>query len=182
MNHADHVALIRDGAPTFEGVWADLGAGTGAFTLALADLMGDRGRIIAVDQDDRALRENARRMAASFPHVEASFQVGNFARDLNLPPLDGIIMANSLHFHRDKGPILDRVRAMLRPGGRLILVEYNVDRGNMWVPHPISFETWRTLAEAHAFRETRLLHRRPSSFLREIYSAGSLAPDQEVSS
>jgi SAM-dependent methyltransferase len=174
VDHTDHVALLRDGAPEFAGIWADLGAGSGAFTLALADLIGEHGRIIAVDKDRRALEDNARQTAARFPAVAVEYRAADFTRELELLPLDGIVMANSLHFHRHKGAILDRVHAMLKTGGRLILVEYNVDRGNPWVPHPLSFETWRDLTEKHGFTDTRLLYRRPSSFLHEIYSATSL--------
>lgn len=57
MNHQDHVRLLRKGVPTQGGTWADLGAGTGAFTLALADLLGPKAQIYAVDQNARALRE-----------------------------------------------------------------------------------------------------------------------------
>ena len=53
MDHADHVRLLRDGV-TEGGTWADLGAGTGAFTLALAELLGPGGEVIAVDQIGRA--------------------------------------------------------------------------------------------------------------------------------
>lgn len=175
MNHADHVNLLSGGDPAaqFSGTWADLGAGDGAFTLALADLLGDRGRIIAVDKDRRALAENARQLATRFPHTPAEHRAADFTDALDLPPLDGVVMANSLHFHKRKAPILDRVAAMLKPQGRLILVEYNVDSGNMWVPHPLSFETWRGLAAQHGFAETRLLFVQPSRFLREIYGAES---------
>jgi hypothetical protein len=48
MNHTDHVALLARGVRQDEGgTWADLGAGTGAFTLALADLIGPHGVIHA---------------------------------------------------------------------------------------------------------------------------------------
>lgn len=82
-------------------------------------------------------------------------------------------MANSLHFTRHKDPVLDLVRRYLRPTGRLLLVEYNTDRGNVWVPHPLSYPTWETLARRHRFT-TRLLVTRPSRFLGAIYSAVSL--------
>jgi hypothetical protein len=52
-----------------------------------------------------------------------------------------------------------------------LLVEYNVDSGNPWVPHPLSFETYRSLAPRAGFSEPRLLGTVPSRFLREIYSA-----------
>jgi SAM-dependent methyltransferase len=83
-------------------------------------------------------------------------------------------MANSLHFQRDKRPVLSLVRGYLKPGGRLILVEYNTDHGNPWVPHPVSYRSWVPLAARCGFRDTRLLATVPSGFLREIYSALSL--------
>lgn len=43
MEHHDHVALIQEAVRG--RVWADLGSGTGAFTLALADLLGHEGVI-----------------------------------------------------------------------------------------------------------------------------------------
>ena len=80
-------------------------------------------------------------------------------------------MANSLHFFRDKEKVLRYVGSFLKPNGVLLLVEYNVDRGNPWVPHPLSFETFRKLASRVGFSEPRLLAKHPSSFLHEFYSA-----------
>ena len=53
MVHADHVDLLRPGVPRPSGTWADLGSGSGAFTLALAGLLGTQGMISSVDTDDR---------------------------------------------------------------------------------------------------------------------------------
>ena len=180
MNHADHVALLRDGVPGLPagavGVWADFGAGAGAFTLALAELLGPGGEIYAVDRDGRSLRHAAAALRARFPDTSVHPLVADFARPLDLPPLDGIVMANALHFVAERDAVLRLVRGYLRPGGRLLLVEYNTDRGNPWVPHPLSYPTWAALARHNGFAETRLLATRPSRFLGEIYSALSLAP------
>ncbi len=51
MIHEDHVNLLRKGILEPGGVWADLGSGAGAFTLALADLIGSTGEIYSVDKD-----------------------------------------------------------------------------------------------------------------------------------
>ncbi|HKW77722.1 MAG TPA: class I SAM-dependent methyltransferase [Candidatus Limnocylindria bacterium] len=171
MDHADHVDLLRGGVAREPGTWADLGAGAGAFTLALGDLLPPGSVIYAVDKDRGALAE----LEASSPRggVRIEPRRGDFTKELGLPPLDGIVMANSLHFVKDKAPVLAQVRAMLRPGAPLLLVEYDADRGNPWVPYPFSFETWRELAVASGFAEPRLLATRPSRFLRRIYSAAT---------
>jgi ubiquinone/menaquinone biosynthesis C-methylase UbiE len=175
VNHEDHVNLLREGIPSRGGVWADLGSGTGAFTLALADLIGEEGRIYSVDKDARALREQAATVRFSFPRAQVEYITADFTHVLDLPPLEGIVMANALHFVRRKHPIVEQMLEYLKPGGRLILVEYNADRGNPWVPYPLSYETWRDLARECGFASTRLLTTVPSRFLGEIYSALSIS-------
>ncbi|MBE3560697.1 MAG: class I SAM-dependent methyltransferase [Ktedonobacteraceae bacterium] len=179
MNHDDHIHLLRKGLPASRSpgaIWADLGSGEGAFTLALADLLGAGARIYSVDRDRRALIRQEQAMRAHFPAVDVSYIAADFTRPLDLSSLDGIVMANSLHFVRLKEPVLRLVLSYLRPGGRLLLVEYNADRGNPWVPYPFSYSTWEDLARQAGFASTRLLERRPSRFLGEIYSALSLVP------
>ena len=82
-------------------------------------------------------------------------------------------MANALHFVREKAPVVEQWRGYLRENGRLLLVEYNTDRGNRWVPYPLSFPSWAALAERCGFARTEKLAARPSRFLGEIYAAAS---------
>jgi ubiquinone/menaquinone biosynthesis C-methylase UbiE len=173
VNHADLVALIEDGVTQSGGRWADLGSGEGAFTLALAELLGPGSSITAVDRDGGALRHLER---DRFPGVQIDTNAGDFTRPLPLSNLDGVVMANSLHFVRDKTLVLESVRRMLRPGGTLIVVEYGTDRGNPWVPHPFSYERWETMAAQAGFVKTRLLRTIPSRHLGSIYAAASLSP------
>ncbi len=173
MIHADHVNLLRPGVPGPGGVWADLGSGTGAFTLALAELIGPQGMIYSIDRDAGALREQQRAMRERFPAVRVEIRQADFTRPLELPPLDGVIMANSLHFHRNKEAVLRQVRGYLKAGGRFLLVEYNTDQGNPWVPFPLSYPNWEALAQRCGFSDTRLLVTRPSRFLGEIFCAVS---------
>ena len=59
MDHHDHVALIRAGVEGAGPRWLELGAGEGAFTLALADVLGSAAEILAIDRDAGALRRLA---------------------------------------------------------------------------------------------------------------------------
>ncbi len=174
MNHHDHVDLLRNGIPGQGGTWADFGSGTGAFTLALADLIGPQGYIYSVDKDRGSLREQQRNMQANFPSARVEYIAADFTQRLDLPVLDGIVMANSLHFVRKKEPVLQLMRGYLRPGGRLLLVEYDTDHGNTWVPYPFSYTTWEKMARQQGFVETTLLARHPSRFLGGMFSAVSL--------
>lgn len=174
MDHEDHIRLIREGVAIGGMVWADLGSGGGAFTLALADLLGPGGTIYSVDRDAGALRTQLQALSERFAAVTVHRVVADFAHPLELPMLDGIVMANSLHFQRDKLAVLTLVRSYLRDGGRLVLVEYDTASGNPWVPYPLSFQTWQTVAADAGFRETRRLGQIPSRFLGSIYSALSL--------
>jgi SAM-dependent methyltransferase len=182
MDHADHVGLLR-GAVGGGGIWADIGAGTGAFTLALADLLGAGGRIVAVDRDAGALRDNARLVAARFPDVTLETMAADFTRPLELPGLDGLVAANSLHYvPRDRqAVVVAALAAHVRDGGRFVVVEYDADRGNPWVPHPFSYPSWERLAEDAGLSDTRLLGRVPSRFLGAIYSAVSRRRSAEAS-
>jgi ubiquinone/menaquinone biosynthesis C-methylase UbiE len=174
MNHNDHVHLLQDGIPGTGGDWADFGSGAGAFTLALADLIGPSGTIYSVDKDRGALREQEQAMKARFPGIAVQYINADFTQKLALPPLDGIVMANSLHFLRKKDAMLQLVRGYLKPEGRLLIVEYSADRGNMWVPYPFSYTTWEMMAQANGFIKTQLLTTVPSRFLGGMYSAVSL--------
>ena len=174
MDHADHVNLLRPANLSSGGTWADFGAGSGAFTLALRELVGPHANIYAVDKDQRALRDLEKAHRQKFSTSQNVHPIrADFTGALSMPPLDGIVMANSLHYFRDKEKVLRHVRSFLKMSGVLLLVEYNVDSGNPWVPHPLSFETYREIAPRAGFREPQLLGTAPSRFLREFYSAAA---------
>lgn len=174
MDHHDHVELIRAGVEgATDGPWADLGAGTGAFTLALADLLGPGGQVIAVDRDGADVAEAAHRVRDAFPDVGIVTHATDFTLPMELPPLAGLVLANALHFvaRERQVPVLRSLVAQLRPGGRLIVVEYDADTGNQWVPHPFSSQTWERMAPAAGLVRVRRIARVPSRFLGAIYSS-----------
>jgi SAM-dependent methyltransferase len=172
IDHRDHVNLIRPAKLVPGGTWADLGASSGAFTLALRELTGAQASLYAVDRDKVRLGELERAWRRRFGDAtNLHLLPADFTGPLDLPVLDGLLMANSLHFHKDKVSILRHVGTLLKPGGRLLVVEYDVDVGNVWVPYPFSFEKFRLLATEAGYSMPRLLATHPSSFLRGFYSA-----------
>jgi ubiquinone/menaquinone biosynthesis C-methylase UbiE len=171
MNHDDHVRLIRPGVDGAGSRWLELGAGEGAFTLALADVLGPGGEIIALDRDGGALRRLADELPRRFPGVSLDTRVGDFRGELPAGPFDGVLAANSLHFVTDPADVLRRAADQIGPAGRVVVVEYDADRGNPWVPHPFSVKRFAEIAEAAGLANAREIGRVPSRFLGAIYSA-----------
>lgn len=171
------VALIRGGAPESGGVWADLGAGTGNFTWALAEVLGPAATIHALDRDARAIVAQQARLRANPPAATILPQQADVLRPLDLPPLDGIICANLLHFVRDQAGLLRRLRAHLRPGGRLLVVEYEQSLPIPWTPHPLPFARFAALAQEAGFEApARVGERRSPSSGRVMYAAVTRKP------
>jgi ubiquinone/menaquinone biosynthesis C-methylase UbiE len=172
VRHSDHVSLIRKGVPSYGGIWADLGSGEGAFTLALAELLGPGGVIYSVDKNGRALEQQRAAFARRFPAAEVHYHKADFRQHLSfLPRLDGLLMANSLHFIERKEHLLKQLMGYLGENGRFLLVEYSSDHGNRWVPYPLAYSSWQSLARRVGFSRTELLDTYPGRFLGGFYAA-----------
>jgi SAM-dependent methyltransferase len=170
--------LISGGIAALGGVWADLGSGTGIFTRELAALLGPSATIYSVDRDARDLERQRQSFARELPAARVQWLRADFTQPLALPTLDGIVMANALHFvpYARQAATLGALAGHLRrPGGRFVLVEYNASTGNMWVPYPIDTARFTALAAQAGLGAPVVLHRVPSRFLREMYGALALA-------
>jgi len=133
------VGLIRGGVTRPGGVWADLGAGTGNFTRALAELLGSQGMIYALDRDARAIVAQRAHVPSASGAATIIPQQADVLHMLTLPPLDGILLANLLHFIQDQEGLLRRLANHLTPDGRLLIVEYELALPIAWVPVPLPF-------------------------------------------
>lgn len=114
-------------------LWLDLGCGSGTFTLALAELLPAGSRVIGMDKNKQQLP------AAASNGNKIEFVQTDFSNELNLPQkIDGVLMANALHYIQHKDEMLARLKKLM-PIFNLILIEYDTDRANPWVPYPIRF-------------------------------------------
>ena len=131
MYIADATELIRVDqiAGARAQTWCDLGCGTGTFTLALATLLPPGSVIHAIDKDERSLSQIPDR----YQDVTIRKEVVNLGKsDLSLSALDGVLMANFLHFIKHQGAFIARLRSLSE---RLLVVEYDGRPPSPWVPY-----------------------------------------------
>ena len=173
MEQREAVALIGAAVAETGGVWADLGAGSGVFTRALASLLGPAGTVYAVDRDAAAIRGLARMGGSASGAATIRTMVGDFADLLELPRLDGVLVANALHYvpYGDQPAVLRRVASMLTDGAPIVVVEYDRRHANRWVPYPITPEALATAARDAGLGVPTVLATRPSQYGGTIYSA-----------
>jgi ubiquinone/menaquinone biosynthesis C-methylase UbiE len=168
MQLEDAIALIRSSVIGREGDWADLGAGRGTFTRALASILGPENRIYSVDADAGAVAE-LEGVARELPNV--SVTKGDFSQPLDLPALDGILLANALHFVKEHAAVLARLVKLLKPNGRVVLIEYDKRAADRWLPYPIPIASLPALAKAAGLGKFTVTESRPSNYQGIIYAA-----------
>lgn len=176
MKISQATALIR--TPLIESAqpqsWCDLGCGGGTFTMALADLLGPGSTIHAVDMDQRSLA----RIPERADGVSVHKMVGDLTSpSLRLPRVNGVLMANCLHFIREQRALLKR---LLSVTDRFLIVEYERSRPNRWGPYPVGFDRLRQLFREVGVERVEKLAIRPSRFGGTMYSAlaGQLSTDK----
>ncbi len=124
-------------AALLDPTWAvgDLGCGTGQTTAALAPFVG---RVIAVDESSPMLAAARKRLDGQ-PNVE--LRSGRL-EDLPIDDgeLDAAVLSLVLHFVVDPARILAEAARVLKPGGRLLVVDmlpheredYRTTMGHLW--------------------------------------------------
>lgn len=176
MELAEAIGFIRDAVGSTGGVWADLGAGDGTFTAALAEILGPGATIVAVDRDAAALdaldhlaRAHADRATILPAHGDLA-ELGAIP-ELRGLVLDGAFFGNALHYLPDPGEAMADASARIRAGGRVIVVEYERATANPWVPHPLPVARLVIAARTAGLSSPEILARRPSQYQGEIYCA-----------
>jgi SAM-dependent methyltransferase len=123
---------------------ADVGAGSGYFTVRMAERVGPAGRVYAVDIQPEMLQLLGERLKRG--RITNVTPVLGTIDDPKLPDatLDLILMVDVYHEFSEPQKMLRRMRAALKPGGRLVLLEYRKEDPTV----PIRFEHKMSVAEA----------------------------------
>lgn len=171
MEQREAVAFIERAISRRGGIWADLGAGSGVFTRALASLVGPDGTVYAVDRDEAALRDVGH--PASKTRAAIATMVGDFTKPIDLPMLDGVLLANALHYvpYDAQAALLRRIGTLVSPDGAIVIVEYDRREANRWVPYPVGAAALAREAAAAGLTSPTILATRPSQYSGTMYSA-----------
>ncbi|MBX3234248.1 MAG: class I SAM-dependent methyltransferase [Labilithrix sp.] len=165
--HVLDVLRVREGQTV-----ADVGCGSGYFTVHLAKRVGARGRVYATDLQQEMLDLLAKKVAAA--------SLGNVtpiratADDAKLPPraLDLILLVDVYHELPNPPATLAQFKSALAPGGVLALVEYRAEDPKVAIKpeHKTTLEQlrrelaanhWTFLASDESLPEQRIVTFRP---------------------
>lgn len=147
--------------------WADLGCGSGLFSYALANLLPPESKITAIDKVNHSPFKTVDN------EVKIEFIQANFIKDdLPISDLNGILMANSIHYVKAKKNFLKELKSYLSVNGRLVIIEYDTLKSNPWVPYPIPLSDLKKLCSNLGFNGLRKLGERPSRYgNKNMYAA-----------
>ena len=136
MEQLDAIQLITGATIPRDApqLWADLGCGRGTFTRALASLLPAGSTIYAVDREKQQLPKQ-------ISGVEIVFSQADFEQDdFPFHDLDGMLIANALHYSKDAETLLQRLMGLQRKAQeQFMIIEYDSNNANRWVPYPLSF-------------------------------------------
>ena len=161
MNIFSDPQKIIDSIDIFSGQHvADLGAGSGAYTLAIAEKMRREGstgeKVFAVDiQKDLLERITAEAESRKVSSVHVIW--GNLEQErgtrLRHDSIDLVIIANTLFQVSHRSEALKEAYRILKKGGRIVIIDWSESFGNIGPKsdHVISQRTAELLAEEAGF-------------------------------
>jgi ubiquinone/menaquinone biosynthesis C-methylase UbiE len=149
--------------------WADLGCGHGLFTRALATLLADGSTVYAVDKVNTFQPGPISKSKTNIIFCKQDIE----NEELELPLLNGILMANVLHYIRDKVSFIEKLKRLLKPDASFLIVEYDTDQPVAhWVPFPVSFHAATHLFQQAGYKKIEKLGSEASLYQHSnLYSA-----------
>jgi predicted methyltransferase len=146
---------------------ADLGAGSGYYSFRIAPLVGSTGKVLAIDIQPAMLEVIAQR--ASRERIANLAAVRASVRDPNLAPgsVDLLFMVDVYHELEYPYEVMTKVRAALKPGGRVALIEYRAEDPRVAIKpvHKMSERQVRRELAAAGFRHVKTVRTLPLQHL-----------------
>lgn len=164
MTNSEAIGLINFGV---EGEnperWMELGCGKGTFTTALATMLAPGSHIVGVDKEVQQFQKIiGNQVTVEF--LRADFEFTSF----DVFALDGILLANSMHYVQDKKSLIKRLEKCFAMRRKFLIVEYDTLSSNHWVPYPIDFISLEAMFTGFGYLVSKL-GERPS-----LYGSGNL--------
>ena len=145
-------------------LWADLGCGSGLFSRALATRLPQQSRILCIDKSGPGWKSiEANNVGLEF--IKADFNKYEFENG----KFHGFLMANSLHYIKNKPSLINRLVPAMRPNGTIVIVEYDTESANLWVPYPITYEKLKSLFLNNSMNKITRIGERRSRFGSMMY-------------
>lgn len=142
---------------------ADVGAGSGYYTELLSNAVGPTGTVYATDIQPAMLQLLERRIRdRKLTNVKPVLGAEDDPR-LPFDSLDLVLLVDVYHEFSRPQQMLRRIRSALKPGGRLVLLEFRKEDPTVPIreEHKMSVEQVRTELEAERFRFDRVLNDLP---------------------
>ncbi|MBC9797338.1 methyltransferase domain-containing protein [Sinomicrobium weinanense] len=170
MKTEEAIAFIQPAGETLRssGNWADLGCGTGIFSMALSHYLPEDSIVYAVDRTNYFHQDSEK----------VRFIKADFVKDpLPLKALDGILMANALHYVKDQLSFLKKLSTYIKPGAKFIVIEYDKTVPiPAWVPYPVSFARLTDIFQSLGYTSVEKIGEKASIYGNDMIYAALIAP------
>jgi len=145
----------------------DVGAGVGYMTWRMAERVGPSGTVYAEDIQPEMLEKLKRNMQER--HLANVREVLGSPEDPKLPAgtLDLVLLVDVYHEFSEPEKMLDHIRDALKPGGRLVLLEYRAEDPKVPIrpEHKMTVEQVRAEVQPEGFRFDRAIETLPEQHI-----------------
>ncbi len=105
-------------------VVADIGSGSGYFTLRFSHHVGDQGRVYAVDVDPEMVRDLNRRVRDLGARNVVTVLADADDPLLSDASVDRFVIVDTWHHIADQAKYLGLMKRMLKPGGQVVMIDF----------------------------------------------------------
>lgn len=132
---------------------ADIGCGTGYFTIPAVEVVGMSSRIYAMDISIEMLKEVEKKASEAGVTNIRGIKTDEYDLKVDDLSVDFIIMSNVLHEIEDKGKIIAEISRILKKGGTLAIVEWEKKQGEFGPPvdERLSFEDVASMLSQNSY-------------------------------